>query len=156
MSDQPERIANSMGHVLVECLVLFDTDPPRARTRVSFYPIVAYEVRRSGAYEPLLVSGKVKVWGDIRASVAGGAEYGVCNSPPKGVTTATRSFHSLEQFVDAARRDIAFVVDNVRREKGYQPEPNLFDLIDAASDENLNDWLAENPVSDLNLILNDR
>jgi hypothetical protein len=151
MSDQPERIVNSMGHVLVECMVLFDTDPPRARTRVSFYPIVAYELRRGGTYEPLLVSGKVKVWGDIRASVAGGVTYGVCNSPPNGVTTATHSFRSLEQFVDDARRTIAFVVDNVRREKGYQSEPDRFDLIKAASDENLNDWLAENSISDLDL-----
>ena len=149
MSDQPERIANSMGHVLVECLVRFDTDPPRARTRVSFYPIVAYELRRSGTYEPLLVSGKVHIWGDIQASVIGGVTYGVCNFPPNGVTTATHSFRSLEQFVDDARRTIAFVVDSMRRKKGHESEPFPFDLIEAASDENLNDWLAENSISDV-------
>ncbi len=135
MTDKPpdtlERVTNSMGHLLIECRVMFDWDPPRSRTTVSFYPIIAYISLSDGTYEPVIVTGRVPSWSSVRASLAGGAVYGVCSSPPAGVTTANHLYPSLKHFVSHERVSIAAAVDKVRRDKGYLPDDFALNLLDA-------------------------
>ena len=130
-----------MGHLLVECTVMFNPDPPEAKTIVSVYPVVAYELRPNGSYEPLLISGRIPGWGDCRASATGGRMYGICDSILSGVTTATGNFPSIAQFAISARNDIAFMVDEIRLKKGHQPEGFAWNLIDSTDSEDINDWL---------------
>ncbi len=120
-------VPNSSGAKLIRCLVSVDTSPPAVSTEIQYFPVVAFAVNNDTSFTPLLVSGPVIGWGEVRASMAGAYVYGICLDSTSGVVTTDNKYDSVEDFVSYAKSVVAIAVSDVRREKGW-PEstmPNL-------------------------------
>jgi hypothetical protein len=93
-------------------------------TDIQYFPVVAFAVNSDMSFTPLLVSGSLIGWGEIRASIAGAYIYGICLDSTSGVVTADNKYDSVADFVSYAKSVVAIAVSDVRREKGW-PENTM-------------------------------
>jgi len=87
---------------------------------LTFEPLVAFEHLADGSFFPMTIGGRVPYWGQVRASAAGCAVYGVCHSEKCVIASTIGVFQTVQAFQVEATRVAVEKVNEVRQQKGYE------------------------------------
>jgi hypothetical protein len=118
-ADTTSLVPNSGGAKLICCTVSIERDPPTVSAHVSYLPIIAFVRTDNHVLRPLLTTGPLVGWGELRASTVGCFVYGVCIDDNSGVSTVDRRYDSVAEFIDHAKALVTIEVAKVREQKGW-------------------------------------
>jgi hypothetical protein len=118
-TDITDVIPNSLGAKLIRCTVTVKKEPPTVATVVAYLPIVAFSHHRDHSFCPLVISGPLVGWGELRASVVGCYVYGICLDDESGVTTSNYLYDSVAEFIEHSKTLATLKVASVRKEKNW-------------------------------------